>query len=495
MKKALLAAASVALLGAQAFAQMPDNSICPDWTGTDLNGRSHNLYSYLDSGYTVFIDVSATWCGPCWSYHNTHALANLYNQYGPGTAENKVRVFFIEGQQGNTTDQILGISNPSNACQMTSQPSVYYSGCTQGNWTTGTPYPIIDDASIGNLLQISFFPTIYKVCPNRVITLVGQKTTAQLWATVGSCQAAVEGNDATLLPAMGSIRGCAGSPVALTARLQNLGSQPLTSATIEAKQGSTVLGSTNWTGDLPRYGVANVNVASFTPTGNVSVTLNITTPDANLNNNSTAQSVQASTVISATNVTFQLQTDNYGSETSWKLFNSSGSVVHQGGPYTNGAGQPLNSYNWTLNDMECYRLEVYDAYGDGFCCSYGNGYYKLISNGNAIIQGGQFADVDVKMFKTNNAIAGISDNELNRTLAVYPNPTSGAVNIEYSVEQGPGVKASVLDLVGKVVLEKTLRSGTAQRETLDLGNLANGMYVLKLDAGQYQAARTITVNK
>lgn len=69
------------------------------------------------------------------------------------------------------------------------------------------------------------------------------------------------------------------------------------------------------------------------------------------------------------------------------------------------------------------------------------------------------------------------------------------MNIEYSVEQGPGVKASVLDLVGKVVLEKTLRSGTAQRETLDLGNLANGMYVLKLDAGQYQAARTITVNK
>lgn len=478
MKKALLAAASVALLGAQAFAQMPDNSICPDWTGTDLNGRSHNLYSYLDSGYTVFIDVSATWCGPCWSYHNSGALEGLYNTYGPGTAQNKVRVFFIEGDASTTLADLQG-TGPS----------------TQGNWIAGTPYPIIDNASIGNLLQITYFPTIYKVCPNRVITLVGQKTTAQLWATVGSCQAAVEGNDATLLPAMGSIRGCAGSPVALTARLQNLGSQPLTSATIEAKQGSTVLGSTNWTGDLPRYGVANVNVASFTPAGNVSVTLNITTPDANLNNNSTAQSVQASTVISATNVTFKIKPDNYGSETTWKLFNGSGAVVHQGGPYTNSTTAPENSYDWTLNDMECYRLEVYDAYGDGMCCSYGNGYYKLISNGNAIIQGGQFADVDVKMFKTNNAIAGISDNELNRTLAVYPNPTSGAVNIEYSVEQGPGVKASVLDLVGKVVLEKTLRSGTAQRETLDLGNLANGMYVLKLDAGQYQAARTITVNK
>ena len=43
-------------------AQMPDGTYCPDFTGTDLNGNVHNLYTYLDAGYTVVVDVSATWC-------------------------------------------------------------------------------------------------------------------------------------------------------------------------------------------------------------------------------------------------------------------------------------------------------------------------------------------------------------------------------------------------------------------------------------------------
>ena len=39
--------------------QLPDGSVAPDWTLTDLIGASHNLYSYLDNGYTVFFDFSA----------------------------------------------------------------------------------------------------------------------------------------------------------------------------------------------------------------------------------------------------------------------------------------------------------------------------------------------------------------------------------------------------------------------------------------------------
>ena len=31
-----------------------------DFTLTDLDGTSHNLIYYLDNGYTVFIDFSAT---------------------------------------------------------------------------------------------------------------------------------------------------------------------------------------------------------------------------------------------------------------------------------------------------------------------------------------------------------------------------------------------------------------------------------------------------
>lgn len=488
MKKTLLIAAIAAFTGGSAFAQMPDNSICPDWNGTDLNGNSHNLYTILDSGYTVFIDVSATWCSPCWSYHNTHALKNLYNSYGPGTAENKVRVFFIEGQSTNTTAQLHGTGTNGHGANPATD--------TEGDWVTGTPYPIIDNASIANLLQIGYYPTIYKVCPNRLITEIGQKTTAQLWASVGSCQMAVSPSDGTLLPGMGSIAACVGNDVPLTARLQNLGTSPMTSATIEARQGSNVLGSVNWTGNLATYAVENVAVTNYAPTSSSSITLQITSPDDNASNNTSSVAVTASNVTAAsTQVTFELQTDNYGSETTWKLFNPSGTVFAQGGPYPNSTTSPLRTFDWNLQDNSCYRLEIYDGYGDGFCCSYGQGYYHVISNGQTILTGGTFASAEVKPFSI-NASVGISTNELEHSLNVYPNPTTGLVNLEYSLDKGATVKVMISDVVGKVVMERTIRPANGfQRETLDLNSLSNGIYVLKVDAGDHQATRTITLNK
>ena len=45
-----------------AIAQLPSGSISPDFTATDIDSVEHNLYSYLDSGYQVILDFSATWC-------------------------------------------------------------------------------------------------------------------------------------------------------------------------------------------------------------------------------------------------------------------------------------------------------------------------------------------------------------------------------------------------------------------------------------------------
>lgn len=497
MKKKLLTAA-LAISTAGAMAQMPNNSICPDWTGTDLNGNSHNLYSLLDSGYTVFIDVSATWCAPCWAFHQTGALEALYNQHGPGTADNKVRVFFIEGQQGNTSAQLYGTSSPSNACS-SQNAATYYGGCTRGDWTAGSPYPIIDDASIGNLLQISYFPTIYKVCPNRVITEEQNgnnwPTAATMWASAGSCQQAVSPADGTLLPPLNNIQACQGSGVDLSARLQNLGTSPMTSATIEARAGSTVLGSTTWTGNLDTYDVANVDVTNYVAQNSGTITYQITSSDDDAANNSSTQSLTASnTVATSTAVTFEIKTDNYGSETSWKLFRPDGTIFAQGGPYTDGA-QPAHTYEWTLDDITCYKLQVTDAYGDGMCCNYGQGYYKVMVDGNIILQGGQFAAEDNKLFKT-DAASGIADNELSRSLNIFPNPTTGLVNLEYNLDQAAAMKVTVTDVVGKVVMSRDLRAASgAQRQTLDLGNLSNGMYLLKVDAGNRQVTRTITLDK
>jgi hypothetical protein len=62
MKKLLLALFTCAglLTSSVTSAQMAAGTLAPDFTGTDLNGNTWNLYTLLDSGKTVFIDVSAT---------------------------------------------------------------------------------------------------------------------------------------------------------------------------------------------------------------------------------------------------------------------------------------------------------------------------------------------------------------------------------------------------------------------------------------------------
>ena len=147
MKKILLSAlVCSALFASNSHAQLADGSVAPDFTVTDINGTQHNLYSYLDQGYSVVMDVSATWCGPCWSYHQSGALEDLYVNHGPAG---------FPGVSANTTDDVMVLWFEGDGS--TTQADLEGTGGnTQGNWLAGTAFPIIDDASQNGPYQIAF---------------------------------------------------------------------------------------------------------------------------------------------------------------------------------------------------------------------------------------------------------------------------------------------------------------------------------------------------
>jgi len=142
----------------------------PYWTGTDINGTPHDLYAYLDLGYTVIIDISATWCGPCWSYHQSHVLEDLYQAYGP-SGTNEIMVLFLEGDPTTNLADLNGTG-----------------ANTYGDWTQGVSYPIIDDPLACDSFINQGFPTLLVVCPveNRYteiwkVTVSGLYNDAQGW--------------------------------------------------------------------------------------------------------------------------------------------------------------------------------------------------------------------------------------------------------------------------------------------------------------------------
>lgn len=101
---------------------------------------------------------------------------------------------------------------------------------------------------------------------------------------------------------------------------------------------------------------------------------------------------------SATTATLSLTTDNYGSETSWNLKNSSNTTIASGSGYGNNTNY---TEDFCLEDGD-YSFTINDSYGDGICCSYGNGAYSIAIGSSTLISGGSFASSETQTFTIGN---------------------------------------------------------------------------------------------
>ena len=99
-------------------------------------------------------------------------------------------------------------------------------------------------------------------------------------------------------------------------------------------------------------------------------------------------------------LTLNIVLDNYPEETSWEISDTNGTVVaSSGGTYANYADGATVTENICLPDG-CYTFTIFDVYGDGICCSYGNGSYTLIDDlsGSALANGGSYGFSEATQF-------------------------------------------------------------------------------------------------
>ena len=485
MKKILFIVVVALLSLNNVKAQLPDGSLAPNFTLTDLNGTSHELHALLDQGYTVFLDFSAIWCPPCWSYHTGGALEDLYMNHGPAGYPNvspnttdDVMVFFIEGDGGTLAELNGGAGS-------------------QGDWVTGTPYPILptysgsNSAQVTTDYQIAFWPTVYQVCPDRIVTECGQS--ANPYSLVSACPApASNDNDARTFDYAGETLTCEGDLVP-EIMIQNYGIANLTSLTIEVALNGIVVSSTPWVGNLTTYGTDNVTLPALTAlASNDAVTINTSYPngvmDADQTNNPTVSfNVLLATQNTHVDVTVQIVTDAYGSETTWDIKNALGTTVLSGGPYSNlsAAGTTTETpVSGTLSTQTCHTFTIYDSYGDGLDAGYGVGSFTVTDgSGSILASGGQFSDSDGAAFKTGNT-STTDINELTSNISIYPNPVKDVLTIE-----GSYVSIEIVDLFGKVVLS----SGT--QKVIDVSNLSNGVYLANIKNQKSIIVKKITITK
>lgn len=379
------------LLFNTATAQMQDGLFAPDLSFTDLDGNSYNLYDILNEDKTLILELSATWCPPCWDFHNSGILENIHNQYGPnGTDE--VRVFFFEADPSTNEACLTSAAGCNNT--------------TQGNWVAGTPFPIANDNSIAQLYELAYFPTLYAVCPDRTIKLLEQSSES-IESAINNCSTISVNNNVDARAYL-----YLGQPDYLCNEadpsfyMQNYGFENLQSATIELFSNGILFNTIDWTGDLATYDYEIISFPSLPIAGSSEIEIVISntnrTTDDDDSNNTLALNLTQAPYTPTSMINIEVMTDNFGEEVFWRLEDGNGDLITQGGNNLISFGNDAPGYyeNNTLytesvniSTEDCFTFKAYDLNGNGWCCDNSLGYYSITDEqGQIIISGGEFTD-------------------------------------------------------------------------------------------------------
>ncbi len=79
-------------------------------------------------------------------------------------------------------------------------------------------------------------------------------------------------------------------------------------------------------------------------------------------------------------------------------------------------------------------------------------------------------------------------------VTVYPNPTSGLINLSIPGFNGKKTTLSVVNVIGTVVYHEVLPNADGRiNKSIDLGKFAHGLYYIKLEADDYSEIRKVVL--
>ncbi|GGB68980.1 hypothetical protein GCM10007424_06180 [Flavobacterium suaedae] len=496
MKKTLLLGL-LALAGFSANAQIADGSEAPDFSGTDVVTQEEiSLQAYLDEGKTVVVYMSAAWCGPCWSFHNTHYLSDIYHAYGPEGSD-EIAVIYIESDWRTPEGEIFGEDLPQDLPSGIPAPPA-----PLGDWTEGTPYPIINNDNVGAEYDIPGYPTMFAICPQGVgepgiVTEIERGTPAELTQFINGACTQLEGVENWAKIEAGDARYCE-STGDINFNLTSFGSN-VTSATIDLKKNGTVVDTQTFTVELGLFEAQTVAFENVELDGSAEYQVELTqvngeTPVATIPENLASENftvVPNASVDSYQNIKVTIHTDEWANEMKAYILDSSGNIVWNTPNYTAADNEQTFEYVVTLEDIDCYMVAMTDSYGDGWTYNESgpdvpHGIIFETADGATTLfeSDGDFAGqvfIQEATFKTNGQLDAEKFNT--DEFSIYPNPSTGIFNFATQSV----VDVTVIDVTGKTVhTQKGINNG----DTMNLSQLQPGVYIAKV-TGENTAEKTL----
>lgn len=254
--------------------------------------------------------------------------------------------------------------------------------------------------------------------------------------------------------------------------LTNYGSNALTSAELEVLINGVSMGTVTWNGDLACLASETVDLGEIAfPVEETNIlevkllSVNGGTDEAP-DNDVTSFSFNGTPDIAGKVLKLTIRTDANPEETTWKVTNlGTGEVILEGGPYDT----PSHNYTETLviTGDGCYDFTIYDAGGNGLT---GSGIYGLKAGSTTLFSGKSFGNSESNEFFYEAVVN--TEETLCTSNTIYPNPTTGVVNIECDGEQS----VTIFNMAGQRVYEG-LSKGYLQ---IDMKAYGAGVYAIQV---------------
>jgi Secretion system C-terminal sorting domain/Outer membrane protein Omp28 len=285
--------------------------------------------------------------------------------------------------------------------------------------------------------------------------------------------------------------------VPISVEFKNRGEDTITSFNIAYNINGETDSTYQWTGQILSLGTTTIELPEYT-INTVTATNEAKIVISNVNGTGADQVASNDTITGNINeaktahpeITIEVKTDGYASETKWYLRNSAGSVVAF---KTSGfSNNTVHTDVVTLTSSECYEFQITDSYGDGIA----PGYYKITDgDGQVVIYQSSFSgseeyapfEVDTYLEVEENNIA---------EMQIFPNPTSDNINVTFFLSETENVTTVLYDQQGRMI--SSINHGSFNGNNtinIDTEGLSSGIYFIRLIAGEQQESQKFSVVK
>ena len=330
---------------------------------------------------------------------------------------------------------------------------------------------------------------------------------------------------------------------------ENLGQSAVTSLQLRYDINNGTEVTYTWNGQVDQFSSTEITLPTYyyLPQANNIITAEIiavngSADDVSSNNVATNNFNVDASGYNTTSISLDLRLDDWGSEVTWGVYDANGDFVPArdnitGTTYTSPIVYPdqLTSannqffYTINLNDFDCYSIIYEDSYGDGLGgnptgsftftdpttsaplltgsgASIGSGLSAAFFTTNSTGGSNATTDLTETTDSDNDGVTDLDELNLgsnpndpnsqptsiddlaNLGVSIYPNPSTGIINLESASR----VNYRVMDALGKVITSGNVEGN----KSLNLSSAASGLYTLSvIDASGNVSSGIIQIMK